>query len=177
MGKKLMISSKLVVKDPLGAGGYHSANLTHRKYLNAGFFWADHISRCPHSMINIYVITCPKTRQNSQRDELLSKAIKFVKSLMYGVSILWDHFHLHMGINTSSLAVGLFSRGGRKRRLSQNDVGVVLRLSKYGVNHRLCATAYHLNRFSGSSGGVPIAVKRILERTVGEEILASCSVN
>ncbi|GJW62505.1 reverse transcriptase domain-containing protein [Tanacetum coccineum] len=74
---------------------------------------------------------------------------KFVKSLKYGVSILWGHFRLHVEINTSSLPLIIF-RSGWKQRVT-----------------RCLAIAYHPQ----TSGQVEVSnrgLKRILERTVGE---------
>ncbi|GJV01009.1 reverse transcriptase domain-containing protein [Tanacetum coccineum] len=56
---------------------------------------------------------------------------KFVKSSMYGVSILWDHFRLHMGINTSSFAVLIvFSKWVEAKALPTNDARVVVKFLK-----------------------------------------------
>nr|GEU79767.1 DNA-directed DNA polymerase [Tanacetum cinerariifolium] len=68
----------------------------------------------------------------------LRMSFKFVKILMCGVYISWDHSRLHEGIV----------------------------MSKYGVTHRL-ATAYH-PQTSGQVEVLNCGLKRILERTIGE---------
>ncbi|GKA36081.1 reverse transcriptase domain-containing protein [Tanacetum coccineum] len=87
-------------------GGHHSANLTAQKVFDASFFWPT-IYRDSHTMIKSCLRVKDKAKfYNEMR--CLKTLSKFVKSSMYGVSILWDHFRLHMGINTSSLSLIIF---------------------------------------------------------------------
>ncbi|GKF85516.1 reverse transcriptase domain-containing protein, partial [Tanacetum coccineum] len=116
---------------------------------------------------------------------------------MYGGSILWDHFRLHMGINTSSLPLIICQNWVEAKALPTNDARVVIKFLKslfarFGTPRAIIsdrgihfcndqfakvmskygvthrlATAYHPQ----TSGQVEVSncgLKRILERTVGE---------
>nr|GEX50127.1 reverse transcriptase domain-containing protein [Tanacetum cinerariifolium] len=102
---------------------------------------------------------------------------KFVKSLTFGVLILWARSHFHEGTNTFSW-LPIICRNGLKRKRSPpttiisdrgthfcNDQFAKVML-KHGVTHRL-STAYHPQ----TSGQVEVSnrgLKRILKRTIGE---------
>ncbi|GJS96636.1 hypothetical protein Tco_0803604 [Tanacetum coccineum] len=85
-------------------GGHHSANahLRVEKYLMPVALCRPYIEMT-HTKIQILVIRVKEQMQIFHNEMRCLKTLsKFVKSLMYGVSILWDHFRLHMEINTSS---------------------------------------------------------------------------
>ncbi|GKD87405.1 reverse transcriptase domain-containing protein [Tanacetum coccineum] len=94
---------------------------------------------------------------------------KFVRSLTFGASILWDRSRLHEGTSIYSWP-SIICQNGLKQKHSppmtpefDQFAKVIL---KYGVTHHLF-TAYHLQ----TSGQVEVSnrsLKRILERTVGE---------
>ncbi|GJX71323.1 reverse transcriptase domain-containing protein [Tanacetum coccineum] len=121
-------------------GGHHGANYTAKKVFNSGFYWPT-IYHDAHDM--------------------------FVRSLMYGASILWDCSRLLEG--TSTFLWPSITYLNRTPRAIISDRGndqfdkVML---KYGVTHRL-STAYHPQ----TSGQVEVSnhgLKHIFERTVGE---------
>ncbi|GJU51359.1 reverse transcriptase domain-containing protein [Tanacetum coccineum] len=101
----------------------------------------------------------------------LKTLFKFMKSSMYGVSILRDHFRLHVETNTSSLPLIIFRSGWKQSYYKRswdpffNDQFAKV-ISKYGVTHRL-STAYH-PQMSGQVEVSNPGLKRILKRTVRE---------
>ncbi|GJY85564.1 reverse transcriptase domain-containing protein [Tanacetum coccineum] len=99
-------------------GGHHSANLTARKVFDSGFFWPT-IYRDAHTMIKS-CDTCQRQGKISQRDEMPQNAIQVCEIFDVWVSILWDHFRLHMGINTSS-SVDYLSKWVEAKALPTND--------------------------------------------------------
>ncbi|GJV51448.1 reverse transcriptase domain-containing protein [Tanacetum coccineum] len=193
MAKKLMISSKLVMKDP--PGGHHSANLTAKKVFDVGFFWPT-IYRDAHIMIKS-CDTCQRQGKISQRDEMLQNAIQVCEIFdVWGIDFMGP-FPSSRGNKYILVAVDYLSKWVEAKALPTNDARVVVKflkslfvrfrtpraiisdrgtyfcndqfakvMSKYGVTHRL-ATAYHPQ----TSGQVEVSnqgLKRILERTVGE---------
>nr|GEV61898.1 reverse transcriptase domain-containing protein [Tanacetum cinerariifolium] len=66
MAKKLMISSKFVMKDP--PGGHHDANLTAKKVFDAGLFWPT-IYKDAHDLVKSFD-SCQHQGKISQRDEM-----------------------------------------------------------------------------------------------------------
>nr|GEZ00088.1 reverse transcriptase domain-containing protein [Tanacetum cinerariifolium] len=100
----------------------------------------------------------------------LRTLFKFVKSLMYGEQILWDHSRLHEGI--VKILKSLFTRLRTPRAIISdhgthfcNDKFAKV-MSKYGITHRL-STAYH-PQTSGQVEVLNRGLKHILERTVRE---------
>ncbi|GKA01790.1 reverse transcriptase domain-containing protein [Tanacetum coccineum] len=108
-----------------------------------------------------------KSHKEMKGHKMLSK---FVRSLKFSVSILWDRSRLHEGTSIYSWPSIIFQNGlKQKRSLSVRWCGRI-RLAKvmlkYGVTHRL-STTYHPQ----TSGQVEVSnrgLKRILERTIGE---------
>ncbi|GKE47338.1 reverse transcriptase domain-containing protein [Tanacetum coccineum] len=96
---------------------------------------------------------------------------KFVKSLTYGASILWDRSRLYEGTRhlveiciCVILYIYAIPRINRGTHFYNDQFAKVM--LKYGVTHRL-STAYHpktIGQVEASNHGL----KRILERTVGE---------
>ncbi|GJS81255.1 reverse transcriptase domain-containing protein [Tanacetum coccineum] len=73
-------------------GGHHGANYTAKKVFDAGFYWPT-IYRDAHDLVT-RCDACQRQGKISQRDEMQSK---FVRSLTFGESILWDRSRLHEG--------------------------------------------------------------------------------
>nr|GEX44373.1 reverse transcriptase domain-containing protein [Tanacetum cinerariifolium] len=95
---------------------------------------ADHLSRLENPHKDVF-----ENKAKFRKEmKCLKMLFKFVKSSMYGVSILWDHSRLYEGIV----------------------------MTKYGVTHHL-ATAYTLKRV-GKWKFLYRGLKCILKRTVGE---------
>nr|GFA65262.1 reverse transcriptase domain-containing protein [Tanacetum cinerariifolium] len=122
-------------------GGHHGANLTAKKVFDAGFFWPS-IYRDAHKMIKTCDI-CQRQGKISQIDEMPQNTVDYL------------------------------SKWVEAKALPTNDARVVVKFlkslfSRFGVTHRL-ATAYHPQ----TSGQVEVSnrgLKRILERTVGENL-------
>ncbi|GKF59936.1 reverse transcriptase domain-containing protein, partial [Tanacetum coccineum] len=189
MGKKLMISYKLIMKDPPGA------NLTAQKVFDAGFFWPT-IYRDAHTMTKS-CDTCQRQGKISQRDEMRQNTIQVCEIFdVWGIRFMGPFPSLH-GNKYILVAVDYLSKWVEGKALPTNDARVVVMflkslftqfripraiisdrgthfcndqftkvMSKYGVTHYL-ATPYHPQ----SSGQVEVSnrgLKRTLERTVGE---------
>ncbi|GKC20240.1 reverse transcriptase domain-containing protein [Tanacetum coccineum] len=156
MGKKLLTSSKLVMKDPPGAIIVPISPL--EKYLMPNF-WPT-IYRDAHTMIKS-CDTCQKQGKISQRDEMPQNAIQVCEIFdVWGIDFMGPFPSSH-GNKYILVAVDYLSKWVEAKALPTNDARVV-----YGVTHRL-ATAYHPQ----TSGQVEVSnrgLKRILERTVGE---------
>nr|GEZ74923.1 putative reverse transcriptase domain-containing protein [Tanacetum cinerariifolium] len=112
--------------------------------------------------------TLPRSVKERFRNEMKCLKIpsKFVKFLTFGASISWGHSRLHERTNIYSWPFGtpraiISDRGTH----FCNDQFAKVML-KYDVTHRL-ATAYH-PRTSGQVEVLNRGLKRILERTVGE---------
>ncbi|GJR58216.1 reverse transcriptase domain-containing protein [Tanacetum coccineum] len=178
-------------------GGHHSANLTARKVFDAGFFWPT-IYRDAHAMIKS-CDTCQRQGKISQRDEMPQNAIQVCKIFdVWGIDFIGPFSSSH-GNKYILVAVDYLSKWVEAKALPTNDARVVVKflkslfarfgtpraiisdrgthfcneqfakvMSKYGVTHHL-ATAYHPQ----TSGQVEVSnhdLKRILERTVGENL-------
>nr|GEY22581.1 reverse transcriptase domain-containing protein [Tanacetum cinerariifolium] len=152
---KLLISSKLVMRDLLG----DIMVLISKKVFNASFFWPS-IYRDAHDMIKS-CDTCQGKGKISQRDvDYLSKWVE-AKALPTNDARVVVKFLKY-----------LFSRFGILRAIISNrrthfcNDRFTRVMIKYGVTHHL-ATAYHPQ----TSGQVEVSnrgLKRILERTIGE---------
>ncbi|GJV96514.1 reverse transcriptase domain-containing protein [Tanacetum coccineum] len=178
-------------------GGHHSANLTAQKVFDAGFFWPT-IYRDAHTMIKS-CDTCQRQGKISQRDEMPQNAIQVCEIFdVWGIDFMGPFPSSH-GNKYILVAVDYLSKWVEAKALPTNDARVVVKflkslfarfgtpraiisdrgthfcndqfakvMSKYGVTHRL-ATAYHPQ----TSGQVEVSnrgLKRILERTVGENL-------
>ncbi|GJW62479.1 reverse transcriptase domain-containing protein [Tanacetum coccineum] len=176
-------------------GGHHSANLTARKVIDAGFFWPT-IYRDAHTMIKSYD-TCQRQGKISQRDEMPQNAIQVCEIFdVWGIDFMGPFPSSH-GNKYILVVVDYLSKWVEAKALPTNDARVVVKflkslfarfgtpraiisdrgthfcndqfakvMSKYGVTHCL-AIAYHPQ----TSGQVEVSnhgLKSILERTVGE---------
>ncbi|GJV13674.1 reverse transcriptase domain-containing protein [Tanacetum coccineum] len=181
------------IKGP--TGGHHSANLTARKVIDAGFFWPT-IYRDAHTMIKSYD-TCQRQGKISQRDEMPQNAIQVCEIFdVWGIDFMGPFPSSH-GNKYILVVVDYLSKWVEAKALPTNDARVVVKflkslfarfgtpraiisdrgthfcndqfakvMSKYGVTHCL-AIAYHPQ----TSGQVEVSnhgLKSILERTVGE---------
>ncbi|GJY96049.1 reverse transcriptase domain-containing protein [Tanacetum coccineum] len=121
-------------------GGHHSANLTARKVFDAGFFWPT-IYRDAHTMIKS-CDTCQRQGKISQRDEMPQNAIQVCEIFdVWGIDFMGPFPYI-------LIAVGLS-------------------LKLMGVTHHSC-TDFPLKQTSGQVEVSNRGLKRILERTVGE---------
>ncbi|GJV97888.1 reverse transcriptase domain-containing protein [Tanacetum coccineum] len=143
-------------------GGHHSANLIAQKVFDAGFFWPT-IYRDAHTMIKSCA-TCQRQGKISQRDEMPQNAIQVCEIFdVWGIDFMGPFPSSH-GIPTFLTPIAIISDRGT---YFCNDQFAKV-MSKYGVTHRL-ATAYHPQ----TSDQVEVSnrgLKRILERTVGENV-------
>nr|GEV40720.1 DNA-directed DNA polymerase [Tanacetum cinerariifolium] len=143
-------------------GGHHGVNLTAKKVFDAGFFWPT-IYRDAHAMIKS-CNTCQRQGKISKRDEMPQNAIQVCE-----IFDVW-------GIDF----IGPFpsSRGNRAiisdREIHFCNDQFAKVMTKYGITHRL-AIAYH-PQMSGQVEVSNQGLKRILERTVGENCAACVRV-
>ncbi|GKE88789.1 reverse transcriptase domain-containing protein [Tanacetum coccineum] len=177
------------------AGGHHSANITARKVFDAGFFWPT-IYQDAHSMIKS-CDACQRQGKISHQDEMPQNAIQVCEIFdVWGIDFMGP-FSSSKGNKYILVPVDYLSKWVEAKALPTNDARVVVKIlksifsrfgapraiisdhgthfyndkfykvmSKYGVTHHL-STAYHPQ----TSGQVEVTnrgIKRILERTVGE---------
>ncbi|GKD62618.1 reverse transcriptase domain-containing protein [Tanacetum coccineum] len=143
--------------------GHHGANYTAKKSLIRDF-----IGRLFTEMPMTWSpdVTLVNVKEKSHKGMKCHKMqSKFVRSLTFGASILWDHSRLHEGTSIYSWSSIICQNGLNQKRSPPITLELFVML-KYGVTHRL-STAYHPQ----TSGQVEVSnrgLKRILERTVGE---------
>ncbi|GJV65289.1 reverse transcriptase domain-containing protein [Tanacetum coccineum] len=167
--KKLLIFSKLVMKDP--PGGHHSANLTAQKVFDASFYWPT-IYKDAHELVK-NCDSCQRQGKISQRDEMPQYSIQVCEIFdVWGIDFMGP-FPFSRGNKYILVAVDYLSKWVEVKALPTNDARVVVKflksmfarfgtpraiisdhgthfcndkfakvMSKYGVTHRL-ATAYH----------------------------------
>ncbi|GJS19289.1 reverse transcriptase domain-containing protein [Tanacetum coccineum] len=143
-------------------GGHHSANYTARKVFDTGFFWPT-IYKDAFNLVK-HCDACQRQGKISQRDEMPQNAYTFPKALPTNDARVVCKF-----------LKSLFARFGTPRAIISdrgthfcNDQFAKV-MAKYGVTHRL-STPYHPQ----TSGQVEVSnrgIKRILERTIGENRL------
>ncbi|GJT99477.1 reverse transcriptase domain-containing protein [Tanacetum coccineum] len=155
MGKKLRISSKLVMKDPPGAIIVPISPF--EKYLMPVAFGRPYIEM-PITMTKS-CLNVSRQGKISQRDEMPQNAIQVCEIFdVWGIDFMGPFPSSH-GNKYILIAVDYLSKWVEAKALPTNDARVV-------VTHRL-AIAYHPQ----TSGQVEVSnrgLKRILERTVGE---------
>nr|GEV71891.1 reverse transcriptase domain-containing protein [Tanacetum cinerariifolium] len=191
MAKKLMISSKLVIKDR----GHHGTNFTTKKVFDAGFFWLT-IYKDAHDLVKS-CDSCQHQGKISQRDEMPHNVIQVCEIFdVWGIDFIGPFLSLR-GNTYILMAVDYLSKWVEVKALPTNDARAVVKflkslfaqfktpraiisdrgtyfcndkfskvMSNYGVTHRL-STSYHPQ----TSGQVEVSnrcLKRILERTVGQ---------
>nr|GEY57151.1 reverse transcriptase domain-containing protein [Tanacetum cinerariifolium] len=145
-------------------GGHHGPNYTAKKVFDSGFYWPT-IYRDAHDLVK----SCDAFQHQekiSQRDEIPQNSIQVCDIFdVWGIDF--------MGPFPSSLGTSIYSFRIPRAIISDrgthfcNDQFAKVML-KYGITHRL-ATAYHPQ----TSGQVEVSnhgLKRILERTVGENL-------
>ncbi|GKF11044.1 reverse transcriptase domain-containing protein, partial [Tanacetum coccineum] len=188
LAKKLLKSSKLVMKDPPGA-------ITARKVFDAGFFWPT-IYKDAYELIKS-CDACQRQGKISHRDEKPQNAIQVCEIFdVWGIDFMGP-FPSSRGNKYILVAVDYLSKWVKAKALPTNDARVVVKflkslfsrfgapraiisdrgthfcndkfarvMSKYGVTHCL-STPYH-PQTSGQDEVTNRGLKRILERTVGE---------
>nr|GEV23990.1 reverse transcriptase domain-containing protein [Tanacetum cinerariifolium] len=111
--------------------------------------------------------TPPKREKFCNGMKYLKIPSKFERFLTYEALISWGHSRLHEGTSGYSWP-SITCQNGLKRKRSPPTTPELFVMLKYGVTHRL-AIAYHPQ----TSGQVEVSnhgLKRILERTVGENL-------
>nr|GFA51752.1 reverse transcriptase domain-containing protein [Tanacetum cinerariifolium] len=179
-------------------GGHHGANLTAKKVFDSGFFWPT-IYKDAHELVK-NCDSCQRQGKISQRNEMPQNSIQIYKIFdVWGIDFMGP-FPSSRGNKYILVAVDYLSKWVEAKTLPTNDARVVCKflkslfasfgthgaiindrdthfcndqfakvMRKYGVNHRL-STAYHPQ----TSGQVEVSnrgLKRILERTIGKNVL------
>ncbi|GKD73621.1 reverse transcriptase domain-containing protein [Tanacetum coccineum] len=182
-------------------GGHHGANYTAKKVFDSGFYWPT-IYRDAHDMVKS-CDSCQRQGKISQKDEMPQNAIQVCEIFdVWGIDFMGP-FPSSRGNKYILVAVDYLSKWVEAKALPTNDARVVVKflkslfarfgtpraiisdrgthfcndqfakvMLKYGVTHRL-STAYHPQ----TSGQVEVSncgLKRILERTVGENRASWC---
>nr|GFA02846.1 reverse transcriptase domain-containing protein [Tanacetum cinerariifolium] len=175
--------------------GHHGTNFTGKKVFDASFFWLT-IYRDAHNLVKSWDI-CQRQGKFSQRDEMPQNVIQVCEIFdVWGIYFMGP-FSSSRGNRYILVAVDYLSKWVEAKALLTNDARVEVKIlkslfarfetpkaiisdrgthfcndkfakvmSKYGVTHHL-ATAYH-PQTSGQVEGSNHGLKRILERTVGE---------
>ncbi|GJT79418.1 reverse transcriptase domain-containing protein [Tanacetum coccineum] len=156
-------------------GGHHSANLTARKVFDAGFFWPT-IYRDAHTMIKS-CDTCQRQGKISQRDEMPQNAIQVCEIFdVWGIDFMGPFPSSH-GNKYILVAVDYLSKWMEAKALPTNNARVVVKfLKSLFADSELLELLKRYTAYTSTSGhsrGVNRSLKRILERTVGEN-RASC---
>ena len=176
-------------------GGHHSPNYTAKKVFDSGFYWPT-IYKDAQDLIKTCE-ACQRHGNISQRNEMPQNAIQVCEIFdVWGIDFMGP-FPSSRGNKYILVAVDYLSKWVEAKALPTNDARVVVKflkalfarfgtpraiisdrgthfcndkfdkvMQKYGVTHRL-STAYHPQ----TSGQVEVSnrgIKRILERTVGE---------
>nr|GEW06639.1 reverse transcriptase domain-containing protein [Tanacetum cinerariifolium] len=163
--RKLLIFSRLATMDPPGE---IIARTTPPKRCLAPVFIGPQSIVMPMTWSNLVTLVNVREKFHNEM-KCLKISSKFARFLTFGASISWGHSRLHEGTSMFETPRAIISDCGTH---FCNDQFAKVML-KYGVTHRL-ATAYHPQ----TSGQVEVSnhgLKRILERTVGENV-ASWSV-
>ncbi|GJX44557.1 reverse transcriptase domain-containing protein [Tanacetum coccineum] len=182
-------------------GGHHGANLTAKKVFDAGFFWPT-IYKDAHELVK-NCDSCQRQGKISQRNERPQNSIQVCEIFnVWGIDFMGP-FPSSKGNKYILVAVDYLSKWVEAKALPTNDARVVCKflktlfarfgapraiisdhgthfcndqfakvMLKYGVTHRL-STAYHPQ----TNGQVEVSncgLKRILERTVGENYNTLC---
>nr|GEV46503.1 reverse transcriptase domain-containing protein [Tanacetum cinerariifolium] len=176
-------------------GGHYEANYTAKKVFDSGFYWPTTYKDAFELVKNCD--SCQRQGKISQRDEMPHNSIQVCEIFDVGGIDFMGPFPSSKGNKYILVAVDYLSKWVEATALPTNDARVVVKflkslfsrfrtpkaiisdrgihfcndqfarvMSKYGVTHRL-STAYHPQ----TSGQVEVtnrALKRILERTVGE---------
>ncbi|GKD33530.1 reverse transcriptase domain-containing protein [Tanacetum coccineum] len=178
-------------------GGHHGANYTTKKVFDSGFYWPT-IYRDAHDMVKS-CDSCQRQGKISQKDEMPQNAIQVCEIFdVWGIDFMGS-FPSSQGNKYILVFIDYLSKWVEAKALPTNDARVVVKflkylfarfgtphaiisdrgthfcndqfakvMFKYGVTHRL-STAYHPQ----TSGQVEVSnhdLKRILERTVGENL-------
>ncbi|GJV32129.1 reverse transcriptase domain-containing protein [Tanacetum coccineum] len=177
-------------------GGHHGANYTAKKVFDSGFYWPT-IYRDAHDLVT-RCDACQRQGKISQRDEMPQNAIQVCEIFdVWGLDYLGGRSRSSRGNKYILVAVDYLSKWVEAKALPTSDALVVCKflkylfalygtpraiisdrgthfcndqfakvMLKYGVTHRL-STAYH-PQTSGQVEVSNLGLKRILERTVGE---------
>ncbi|GJT21846.1 reverse transcriptase domain-containing protein [Tanacetum coccineum] len=178
-------------------GGHHGANYTAKKVFDSGFYWPT-IYRDAHDMVKS-CDSCQRQGKISQKDEMPQNAIQVCEIFdVWGIDFMGP-FPSSRGNKYILVAVDYLSKWVEAKALPTNDARVVVKflkslfarfgtpraiisdrgthfcndqftkvMFKYGVTHRLYIV-YH-PQTSGQVEVLNRSLKRILERTVGENI-------
>ncbi|GJT97430.1 reverse transcriptase domain-containing protein [Tanacetum coccineum] len=176
-------------------GGHHSANLTARKVFDVSFYWPA-IYKDSHELVKNYD-SCQCQGKISQQDEMPQNVIQVCEIFdVWGIDFMRP-FPSSRGNKYILVAIDYLSKWVEAKALPTNDARVLVKflkslfarfgtpraiisdrvthfcndkfakvMSKYGVTHCL-AIAYH-PQTSGQVEVSNLGLKRILERTVGE---------
>ncbi|GJU69203.1 reverse transcriptase domain-containing protein [Tanacetum coccineum] len=185
-------------------GGHYGANYTAKKIFDLGFYWPT-IYKDAHDFVTRCDI-CQRQGKISQRDEMPQNSIQVCEIFdIWGIDFMGS-FPSSRGNKYILVAVDYLSKWVEAKALPTNDARVVCKflktlfsrfgapraiisdrgthfcndqfskvMLKYGVTHRL-STAYHPQ----TSGQVEVSnrgLKRILERTVGENRASFVGIN
>nr|GEU82886.1 reverse transcriptase domain-containing protein [Tanacetum cinerariifolium] len=142
-------------------GGHHGPNYPTKKVFDSGLTWSNLVS-----LVNV-------REKFRNKMKCLKIPSKFARSLTYGALISWGRSRLHEGTSIYSWPSITCQNGLKQKRSPSttpntyfcNDQFVKVML-KYGVTH--CLAIAYLPQTSGQVEVSNRSLKRILERTIGE---------
>ncbi|GJU40147.1 reverse transcriptase domain-containing protein [Tanacetum coccineum] len=147
-------------------GGHHSANITARKVFDARFFWPT-IYKDAYELIKS-CDACQRQGKISQRDEMPQNAIQVCEIFdVWGIDFMGP-FPSSRGNKYILVAVDYLSKWVEAKALPTNDARVVVKFLKSLFSRFGAPRAIIGDPFLGQVEVTNRGLKRILERTVGE---------